>query len=211
MKNNIVFICLLALTSISNAELLSGQLTLKTGQLLLNNQNAQTIALTNNSVHVEIDSASILASPLKWFRGDNVVKIIDQQNTYSFLVPKDLINSIGEFSVHQKTSKQSAHIYSKIVSTNQTKSTVQKTIACSVTNLTPVVVNTVNPSNGQMSTSVQIQNHLIPGVQEARVLESKWQEQTTIYIYTDSARAEIKTDLISRSKSTTLELLTVCK
>jgi hypothetical protein len=208
MNKLAAFFCLLSISFTVNAEEYLATANIK-GRLELKNENGVLVPLNSGLLKFEIKNPSMLSSPIRWYKNENILKISDSMNTFVFRIPGNLIKSESEFSVHKNYTEQNAHAVSVLNKYNKTSKKVEKNVSCTYTKMMPTTVTSSDGKDTTITIELKPQDYM--GTQRAYVQEDRWIDYLNIHLYNESGLVEIKTQPTSRVRDIVLKELSSCE
>ncbi|AFY02416.1 Hypothetical protein Bdt_2735 [Bdellovibrio bacteriovorus str. Tiberius] len=180
------------------------------GSLELLNQDGRAIEIKDGTIKLEISKPSKLSSPVRWMKNERVVRIQDQENVFEFRIPKSSIKSDGQFLVSSKAAEQRANLSSVVQKSEVNSERLEVVKGCSYFVLVPTPVTHVD-GNGNISTTIEMQQQTYSGRQEVLVHAMTWTEQVVMQIYNDEGAVEIKSEPAARNEEVVVRELSDCR
>ena len=210
MKALWVAICLLSVSLTSLAEEQLASVRVVKGRLELLNQDGRAVAIKDGAVKLEISKPSKLSSPVRWMKNERVVRIQDQGHVFEFRIPKSSIKGEGQFLVSAEAAEQSANLSSVVQKSDVTSERLEVVKGCSYFVLVPTPVTRVD-SNGNISTTIEMQQQSYSGRQDVLVHAMNWTEQVIMQVYNEEGTVEIKSEPVARHDEVVVRELSDCR
>lgn len=191
-------------SSISKGEYL-GIATVQ-GEVKLNKGKNNLVAIEQGAVLIRFKSPNGLISPIRFFRGDRVLEIRDQNNEFQFHIPKEQITSEGKISVQSELAKQNAHLTMEQKSSLVKRETQEGTSSCSYIGYCYTCAMGLDGKNDcgmKMSSSCS-------GRRRALYQYDYYRSMINLKIFNDSGAMEIRTNPKTEIESRIVKYLSSC-
>ncbi|GEM_PF-4544412 len=183
----------------------------KMGQIdLVNSKNKVKTIESLDDAMLAIKSPSIFKDFVSAFSGEKVLAIKIGDDQFDFFIPRKHIDKRGEFTIHQKYTKQKYHVqYARVIKDHSSIES-QKKVSCSwETSDTYPQYSTDSDGNSTVTYVTNYTTHW--GEQQAIVNDQVWNEKQTVVIYDEKNQLRAETAFAGKSSSTIVRELTTCR